>query len=178
MIYIFSFRQGYEGHVQTRREAEANNSQHKTTRKTSISFYASMNEIISPKHSNESKIKTDASVIFGGDNKGCGCQTQIQLSTRYTSIFFGVELLFFLFSLFRLIRNKNIYVHENKNTSESQSARSDRLRKNTFCVHVHNCTENERERNHHKMTQDQIKTTSGTVVIDACTKESDGRFCL
>lgn len=141
-----------------------------------------MNEIISPKHSNESKIKTDASVIFGGDNKGCGCQTQIQLSTRYTSIFFGVELLFFLLSLFRLIRNKNIYVHENKNTSESQSARSDRLRKNTFCVHVHNCTEQdrerERERNHHKMTQDQIKTTSGTVVIDACTKESDGRFCL
>ena len=119
-------------------------------RKTSISFYASMNEIISPKHSNESKIKTNVSVIFGGDNKGSAVKHKYNFRHVIRTFFFNVEFLFF-FLLFWLIRNKNIYVYvyvcENKNTSESQSARSNRLWKNSVSM----CTIILNER-HHKMT--------------------------
>lgn len=103
------FRFEFGGHVQTWIKVDANNnSQHKNERKTSISFYASMNEIISPKHSNESKIKTNASVIFGGDNKGSAVKHKYNFR-HVIRTFFGIELLFLFFFLhFRLIRNQKI----------------------------------------------------------------------
>lgn len=81
-------------------EVGANNSQRTTQRKTSISFYASMNEIISPKHSNESKIKADASVIFGGDNKGDAVKHKYNFRHVARAIFWCRIVVFDFFHFF------------------------------------------------------------------------------